>query len=133
MRLSVMAGLNAKLAEVTTSWQEMRSLWLEEDREEVARQLHTVTGKHVDLSQVEDLVASGGAETLYRQALSSNVHGDAVSPDNSLRHQPSTLPPLISKGGYIHTRWVWGYQHSTASSRLQAHVSISLEMGIHWN
>ena len=77
MRLSVMAGLNAKLAEVTKSWQEMRVQWHEEDREEVALQLHTVTGRDYAPEEVEQLVQSGGAETIYRQALST-ISGASV-------------------------------------------------------
>ena len=77
MRLSVMAGLNAKLAGVTKSWQEMRVQWHEEDREEVALQLHTVTGRDFAPEEVEQLVQNGGTETIYRQALST-ISGASV-------------------------------------------------------
>ena len=97
MRLSVMAGLNAKLAEVTKSWQEMRVQWHEEDREEVALQLHTVTGRDYSPEEVEQLVQSGGTETIYRQALST-ISGASVcllvGPLLSLtRSQQSAIAP----------------------------------------
>jgi hypothetical protein len=78
MRLSVMAGLNARLSEVTTAWQQMRADWHEEDQAEVARQLHTVTGRDFPPEEVENMVQNGGSETIYRQAL-SNVSGATVS------------------------------------------------------
>ena len=77
MRLSVMAGLNAKLSEVTMGWQQMRSVWQDEDREEVARQLHTVTGQEFAPEEVDELVHNGGTEQIYRQAL-TNISGATV-------------------------------------------------------
>lgn len=77
IRLSVMAGLNAKLSEVTMGWQQMRSIWQDEDREEVARQLHTVTGQEFAPEEVDELVHNGGTEQIYRQAL-SNISGATV-------------------------------------------------------
>ncbi len=77
MRLSVMAGLNAKLSEVTLGWQQMRSLWQDEDREEVTRQLHTVTGQQFAPEEVDELVQSGGTDQIYRHAL-SNISGATV-------------------------------------------------------
>ena len=77
MRLSVMAGLNARLSEVTMAWQQMRAEWQEDDTAEVARQLHTVTGREFPPEEVEDLVQNGGSEAIYRQAL-SNINGATV-------------------------------------------------------
>lgn len=56
---------------------------MEEDRTEVARQLHTVTGREYGPEEVEEMVYNGGAEQIYRQALSS-VNGAAVGPPTFL-------------------------------------------------
>ena len=90
MRLSVMAGLNAKLSEVTMGWQQMRSQWQDEDREEVARQLHTVTGQQFEPEEVDELVHNGGTEQIYRQAMGS-VSGAKVSPSASILRQYKEL------------------------------------------
>ena len=92
MRLSVMAGLNAKLSEVTRGWQQMQSQWQEEDREEVARQLHTVTGQHFEADEVDELVQTGGTEQIYRSAMASansaNVRECSCTPHTSA-HPPA--------------------------------------------
>lgn len=77
MQLSVITGLNAKLAEVTNAWQELQLRWLQEDRQGVAQQLHTVTGREYGPEEVEDMIQSGAAEQLYRQAL-TRVNGANV-------------------------------------------------------
>lgn len=79
IRLSVMAGLNAKLSEVTMGWQQMRSQWQDEDREEVAHQLHTVTGQQFAPEEVDEMVYNGSTEQIYRQAMNS-ANGAMVRP-----------------------------------------------------
>ena len=80
MRLSVMAGLNSRLQEVTRAWQNMQVEWHEQDREEVSRQLYTVTGQNFENEEVDRMIDEGGSEAIYRQALAS-VSGATVRPD----------------------------------------------------
>lgn len=77
-RTSISAGLKKKLKDLMGEFSELRAKIHEDYRELVGRRVFTVTGKQVDDDDIEKLIESGKAETIFQEALLDVGRGRAL-------------------------------------------------------
>lgn len=68
-RTTITAGLKKKLKDLMGEFSQLRNRMQEDYREVVGRRVYTVTGKNVPEEEIERIIESGKAESIFQEAL----------------------------------------------------------------